>query len=317
MHLTILDAYTANPGDLDWSGLESLASCSIHERTDTTRIIERALDSEIVLTNKTVLNADTIRALPKLRYIGVLATGYNVVDIAAARERGIGVANVPGYSTPSVAQATFALLLELTNHVGHHAQTVSDGRWSACPDFCYWDKPLIELSGRKLGVMGFGEIGQAVARIGVALGMEVLAHRRHWPQPPPVGVQCVTLEELFSRSDVLSLHCPLTPETKEIINERNLARMKSSAFIINTARGPLVHEADLANALNTGRIAGAALDVLSAEPPPASNPLIGTKNCLITPHIAWATKESRARLIAVATSNVRAFLEGRAQNVVS
>jgi glycerate dehydrogenase len=317
MNLTILDAFTANPGDLDWKGLEGLASCTFHDRTAQADIIERAQDSEIVLTNKTVLSAATIHALPKLRYIGVLATGYNVVDITAAKEHGIVVANVPGYSTPSVAQLTFALLLELTNHVGHHAKTVREGRWSSCQDFSYWDTPLIELSGRKLGILGFGEIGQAVARIALAMGMEVLAHRRNWPQPPEAGITAVSQEELFAQSDVLTLHCPLTHETKEVINAKNIALMKSSAFLINTARGPLVNEAELAEALNSERIAGACLDVLSTEPPRADNPLISAKNCLITPHIAWATKEARSRLIAVATSNVKAFIQGSAQNMVS
>ena len=317
MNLTILDAYTANPGDLDWNTLQSLATCSFHDRTPASQVVERAAEAELIITNKTVLNAETIKGLPKLRYIGVLATGYNVVDITAAREQGVVVTNVPGYSTPSVAQLTLALLLEFTNNVGLHAQTVRDGRWSACPDFCYWDRPLIELNGRKLGIMGFGEIGQAVARVAIALGMEVLAHRRNWSQPPPAGVTAVSQAELFAQSDVITLHCPLTPETKEIINAENLGLMKSSAFIINTARGPLVNEADLAEALNSGRIAGAALDVLSTEPPSASNPLIGAKNCFITPHIAWATKESRARLIATATANVQAFLAGNPKNVVS
>ena len=317
MNLTILDAYTANPGDLDWKALQGLAACSFHDRTPASQVVERSADADLIITNKTVLNAETIKNLPKLRYIGVLATGYNVVDVSAARERGIVVTNVPGYSTPSVAQLTLALLLEFTNNVGLHAQTVRDGRWASCPDFCYWDRPLVELSGRKLGIMGFGEIGQAVARIAMALGMEVLAHRRNWPQPPPAGVKAVSQAELFEQSDVLTLHCPLTPETKEIINARNIGLMKPTAFIINTARGPLVNEADLAEALNNGRIAGAALDVLSTEPPPAANPLISAKNCVITPHIAWATKESRERLIAIATANVQAFLAGKPQNVVS
>ena len=317
MNLTILDAFTANPGDLDWNALESLATCAMHDRTPASQVIERAAESEIVLTNKTVINAASIAALPELRYIGVLATGYNVVDIAAARERGIVVSNIPGYSTPSVAQLTFALLLEFTHHVGLHAQTVREGKWSKSPDFCYWESPLIELSGRKLGIMGFGEIGQAVASIGLAMGMEVIAHRRSWPQPPPAGVTAVSQEELFTQSDVLSLHCPLTPETKDVINTRNLGLMKPTAILINTARGPLVNEAELAQALNEGRIAGAALDVLSTEPPAADNPLITAKNCLITPHIAWATKESRARLIAMASANVKAFLAGTPQNVVN
>lgn len=317
MKLTILDAFTANPGDLSWAGLQSLGTCTIHDRTPASEVVERAKDCEVIITNKTVLSGDTIRALPKLRYIGVLATGYNVVDIAAAQERGITVCNVPGYSTPSVAQTVFALLLELTHRVGHHAQTVREGRWSRCEDFCYWDGTLIELEGRTLGILGYGTIGEAVARIGLALGMKVIAHRRTWKTPPLAGVEPAGVDDLFSRSDVLSLHCPLTDTTMEIICAANLARMKPSAFLINTARGPLIHEPDLADALNTGRLAGAGLDVLSTEPPNAGNPLITAKNCFITPHIAWASKEARARLIEVATENVRAFERGHPQNVVS
>ena len=316
MRLTVLDAFTANPGDASWLGLEALAECTFYDRSPACQVVERARDSELVLTNKTVLSAETLSALPKLRYIGVLATGYNVVDIAAARAQGVTVTNVPGYGTTSVAQATWALILELTNHVGHHAQTVREGRWAACPDFCYWDSPLVELAGRKLGILGFGEIGAAVARIGSAFGLEVLAHRRRWPEPPPVGVRAVSQDELFAESDVLSLHCPLTPETKEIICARTLAQMKPSALLINTARGPLIHEADLAEALNRGQIAGAALDVLSVEPPRPDNPLFAAKNCRITPHIAWATLEARTRLIDIATGNVSAFLAGTMRNAV-
>ena len=317
MRLTILDAFTANPGDLSWSELEALATCTIHDRTPQNEIVSRAEDCELIITNKTVLSAETINALPKLRYIGVLATGYNVVDTAATKARGITVTNVPGYSTPSVAQATFALIHELAGHTGLHAQTVRAGRWSACRDFCYWDAPLRELDGLTLGVMGFGEIGAAVARIGLALGMKVIAHRRAWNNAPPAGVTAVSQDELFAQSDVLTLHCPLTAETKEIINARTLGMMKSTALLINTARGPLIHEADLADALNSGRIAGAGLDVLSVEPPSPSNPLLSARNCTITPHIAWATRESRARLISIATANVQSFLKGTPQNVVA
>lgn len=316
MKLTILDAFTANPGDLSWAGLQSLGTCTIHDRTPASEVVERAKDCEVIITNKTVISRDVIFALPNLRYIGVLATGYNVVDITAAQERGITVCNVPGYSTTSVAQTVFALLLELTHRVGHHAQTVREGRWSRCEDFCYWDGTLIELEGRTLGILGYGTIGEAVARIGLALGMKVIAHRRTWRTPPLAGVEPADVDDLFSRSDVLSLHCPLTDTTKAIICAANLARMKPSAFLINTARGPLIHEPDLADALNAGRLAGAGLDVLSTEPPDAGNPLITAKNCFITPHIAWASKEARARLIEVATENVRAFERGHPQNVV-
>lgn len=316
MRLTILDAYTANPGDLNWSGLESLATCTFHDRTPASAVVERAADSELVLTNKTVLSRDAICALPKLKYIGVLATGYNVVDIEAAKERGIVVANVPGYSTPSVAQTVIALLLELTHRVGHHAQTVRDGRWSKSSDFSYWDGTLVELSGRTVGILGYGTIGEGVAKIALAMGMKVIANRRNWSQPPPEGVQPVSQEEVFAQSDVLSLHCPLTDSTRHIINADNIAKMKPSAFLINTARGPLVDEPALAAALESGQLAGAGLDVLSAEPPPADNPLLTARNCFITPHIAWASKEARSRLIEIATQNVRAFMDGTPQNVV-
>jgi glycerate dehydrogenase len=316
MRLTILDAFTADPGDLSWAGLESLAACTFHDRTAPAEVLVRAQDAELVITNKTVLSGDTIRSLSKLKYIGVLATGYNVVDVAAAKERGIVVTNVPGYSTSSVAQTVLALLLELTHRVGHHAQTVREGRWSQCPDFCYWDGTLVELSGRTLGILGYGTIGERVAKVALALGMNVIANRRTWKEEPIKGVIPVSQEEVFTQSDVLSLHCPLTEDTKHIINAQNIAKMKRSALLINTARGPLVNEAELAAALNEGRLAGAGLDVLSAEPPPADNPLLTAKNCYITPHIAWASKEARERLISVATENVRAFLDGTPQNVV-
>lgn len=317
MRLAILDAYTANPGDLSWSGLEALAEGVFYDRSAASEVLHRAQDCEVLLTNKTVLNGETIRALPKLKYIGVLATGYNVVDMTAAKERGIVVTNVPGYSTPSVAQTVFALLLELTQRTGHHAQTVREGRWSQSKDFCYWDTPLEELDGLTLGIFGYGAIGERVARIGLALGMKVIAYRRQWRDAAPAGVEAVHRSAIFERSDVISLHSPLTDDTREMINVRTIAEMKHSAFLINTARGPLVCENDLAEALNNGRIAGAGLDVLSVEPPPPDNPLISAKNCIVTPHIAWATQASRARLIETATANVAAFLAGKPQNVVS
>jgi glycerate dehydrogenase len=317
MKIVVLDGYTLNPGDLNWGGLKSLGACEIYDRTPPAEVLPRAADAEIVLTNKTVLSRDRIRALPKLRYIGVLATGTNVVDLAAARERGIPVTNVPAYATTSVAQLTFALLLELTLHVGHHAQTVREGCWTRSEDFCYWDRPLMEVAGLTLGIVGFGSIGQAVARIAQAFGMTVLARTWPLPQPPPPEVALVDLEPLFRRSDVVSLHCPLTPDTHHFVNAERLAWMKPTAFVLNTGRGPLVDEPALAAALNSGRIAGAGLDVLSVEPPPADNPLLRAKNCLITPHIAWATAAARERLLKVAVENVRAFLAGRPQNVVN
>ncbi len=317
MNLTILDAYTANPGDLSWEPLQRLATCTVHDRTPPAQVLERSADCELVLTNKTVISGDTIRALPKLKYIGVLATGYNVVDVAAAKERGIVVTNVPGYSTPAVAQAVFALLLELANQVGHHAQTVREGRWTACDDFCYWDGTLVELEGRTLGILGYGTIGERVAKIGLALGMRVLANRRTWREEPLPGVEKADQDEIFAQSDVLTLHCPLTDETKHLIRSETIARMKPTAFLINTARGPLVHEQDLADALNAGRLAGAGLDVLAVEPPKGGSPLFSAKNCVITPHIAWASKEARARLIEIAASNVKAFQEGSPVNRVA
>jgi len=312
MKIVILDGHTANPGDLNWDEFARLGECKIHERTLEAEVVERARDAEVLLTNKTVITAAAMAQLPSLRYIGVLATGYNNVDAVAARERGIPVCNVPEYSTPAVAQAVFALLLELTNRTGHHAQTVRSGRWAASKDFCYWDGSLIELSGLTLGIIGYGRIGQAVAQIGRAFGMRILAYRRSGG----IGHEGTDLNTLFRSSDVISLHCPLTPETKEMINADKFALMKPSAILINTARGPLINEQQLADALNSGRIAGAGLDVLSVEPPAASNPLLQAQNCIITPHIAWASQATRKRLMATAVDNLRAFLEGRPRNRV-
>jgi glycerate dehydrogenase len=313
--IVVLDGFTLNPGDLDWAPLQALGECAIHDRTPAGEVAARAAGAEIVLTNKAVVSAETIARLPKLRYLGVLATGYNVVDVAAARARGIPVCNVPGYGTPAVAQHVFALILELATRTGHHAQTVRAGRWSACPDFCYWDFPLIELAGRTLGIVGYGSIGEAVARIGQAFGMKILASVR---RPRTVaGVEFVSTDEIFRRADVVTLHCPLTDDTKGLVNAARLATMKPTAFLINTGRGPLIVEQDLADALNAGRIAGAGLDVLSVEPPSAGNPLPAARNCLITPHIAWATREARLRLLDEVVKNLRAFLAGSPRNVVN
>lgn len=316
MKIVLLDAHTANPGDVSWQPLEELGSCTIHPRTPAAETVTRCAGAQAVITNKATLTREMLEALPDLKYIGVTATGYNIVDTAAARERGIVVTNVPGYSTPAVAQLVFALLLELTNHVGHHARSVVEGRWAACPDFCYWDHPVIELSGRTLGVVGFGDIGAAVASIGQAFGMRVLASRREWKSPPPAGIEAATTDEIFAQADAISLHCPLTEATRHLVGERTLDLMKPEAFLINTGRGPLVDEAALAAALNAGRIAGAGLDVLSVEPPSAGNPLIGARNCLITPHIGWASREARVRLIEQTAANLRAFLAGTPVNVV-
>jgi glycerate dehydrogenase len=317
MKIVLLDAHTANPGDVSWAPLEAIATCEIYPRTPLAETVARCSDAEIVITNKAVMNREIISALPKLKYIGVTATGYNIVDVIAAKEHGITVTNVPGYSSPAVAQLVFSLLLELTNHVGHHAQTVSSGRWESCPDFCYWDHPIIELSGRTLGIIGYGDIGSAVARIAVAFGMKVLASKREWKSPPPEGVTAATIDEIFAQSDAISLHCPLTDATKHLVCDRTLALMKPSAFLINTGRGPLIDEAALARALNESRIAGAGLDVLSVEPPKDGNPLIGAKNCVITPHIGWASYEARLRLIDLTAANLNAYLAGKPVNVVS
>ena len=316
--IVILDGHTANPADLSWSEIEAIGSLTVYPRTAAADVVARARDADIVLTNKTPISREAIAALPRLKCIGVLATGYNIVDVEAAKEQGIPVCNVPEYSTPNVAQAVFALLLELTNHTGHHGQTVRAGRWAACEDFCYWDGELVELAGLTLGLIGYGRIGQAVAGVGRAFGMRVLAHRR---SAAPAGgddaVKLVDLPTLLRESDVVSLHCPLTPETQGLINAETIGLMKTTAFLINTSRGPLVNEADLAAALDQGRIAGAGLDVLSVEPPPASNPLLTTRHCIITPHIAWATRNARRRLIEVTAANLRAFVAGQPQHVVN
>jgi glycerate dehydrogenase len=317
MRIVVLDGYTANPGDLDWSAIESLAQLTVYDRTDDADIVARTQGAEILLTNKTTLSRAVIESLPQLKFIGVLATGVNVVDLEAAKARGIPVCNVPEYSTPNVAQAVFALVLELTNHTGHHDRTVHEGRWSRCADFCYWDGELVELAGLTLGLVGYGRIGAAVARVGQAFDMQILAHRRSGFGSIEGGGTYTDLDTLFRESDVVSLHCPLTPETKEMVNAPRLRQMKPTAFLINTARGGLVNEADLAAALNAGTIAGAGLDVLSVEPPAATNPLLTAKNCIITPHIAWATRNARRRLLDVTAANVRAFLAGTPQNCVT
>ena len=315
MQITILDGYTLNPGDLSWAELEKLGPCTIHERTPAERIIERTKDAAIVLTNKTPLARETLAQLPKLKYIGVLATGYNIVDVAAARERGVLVTNVPGYATRSVTQSVFAHLLNLTLHAAEHGQSVAAGKWSNNADFCYWDFPLVEVAGLTMGIVGLGQIGRAVAEVAAAFGMNVLAYEA-MPLAPPPGVRMAALEELFRQSDVLSLHCPLTPQTQNLIDAERLSWMKPTAFIINTSRGPLVDEHALAEALDAGRIAGAGLDVLSIEPPPLDHPLLKAKNCCITPHIAWATVSARKRLLDEAVENLRGFLAGTPRNEV-
>jgi glycerate dehydrogenase len=317
MRIVVLDGHTLNPGDLSWGPLEALGQVTLYDRTRPEEIVLRAQGAEVILTNKTPLDRTTLQHLPGLRYVGVLATGYNVVDAKAARELGVVVTNVPNYGTRSVAQQVFALLLELTQRTGAHAAAVRTGRWSACPDFCFWDHPLVELDGLTLGVVGFGRIGQATATLAAAFGMTVLATTRQGAADPAPGVRGVDLDTLLAESDVVSLHCPLTPATTGLINAARLARMKPSAYLINTSRGPLIEEADLADALNADRLAGAGLDVLSLEPPHPDNPLLTAKNCLITPHIAWATLAARSRLLDVATNNVAAFVRGQPVNVVN
>ena len=317
MKIVVLDGYTVNPGDLSWGELEGLGECEVHERTQPDEVIGRAADAEIILVNKVVMSRQVIAQLPKLAYIGVLATGYDVVDLEAARERGIPVTNVPAYSTESVVQTVFAHLLNLALRVGQHSETVRQGRWEKSPDFCYWDYPLVELTGLTMGIVGFGRIGRAVARVASSFGMRVLANTPRPDSGPHDGVDFASLEKLLTSSDVVSLHCPLTAETEGLISAERLALMKPSAFLINTSRGRVVDEQALATALNKSRIAGAGVDVLSSEPPAADNPLLTADNCYVTPHIGWATRAARKRLLDTVVANTRAFLEGRPQNVVN
>jgi len=318
MKIVVLDGYTLNPGDLSWDGLKKLSEVVIYEHTPFENTIERAKGAQIIFTNKTPLGENELAQLPGLKYIGVLATGYNVVDTEAAKKRNIVVTNIPTYGTKSVAQMTFALLLEMTQHVQHHSDAVHNGDWTKCRDFCFWNYPLVELEGKTIGIIGFGRIGQAVADIAGAFGMKVLGYDRSPNgQTNRINFKWAELDELLTESDVISLHCPLFPETKGIINAENLKKMKKSAFLINTSRGPLIVDEDLADALNRGIIAGAGLDVLSVEPPTANNPLINAKNCYITPHISWATKEARSRLMDIAIDNLDMFLKGSPVNVVN
>ncbi|MFW5499311.1 MULTISPECIES: D-2-hydroxyacid dehydrogenase [unclassified Maridesulfovibrio] len=318
MKTVILDSYTLNPGDNPWTGLEELCELAVYDRTKPEQILERAAEADIILTNKTVLNADTIKALPKLKFISVLATGYNVVDLDEAAARNIPVSNVPDYSPPSVAQHVFAMILNHANRVAMHDQAVKEGQWAQQEDFCFWNAPLIELAGKKMGIVGFGAIGQKVGTIANSFGMEVLAYApRPKPEPHYSPFNFVSLEELFREADVVSLHCPLTAENEKFINKELLSTMKANAYLINTARGPLIDEAALAEALTEGVIAGAALDVVEKEPMLPGNPLSGTPNLTITPHIAWATLEARSRLTGITVANVKAFLQGKAVNVVN
>lgn len=318
MNIVILDGYTENPGDLSWEGFESLGQVTVYDRSTEAQALERVKGADAVITNKVPVTAQLIESCETLKYIGVLATGYNVVDIDAARKRGIPVCNIPTYGTASVAQFAIGLLLEICHRIGHHNQTVQEGRWSASPDFCYWDYPLIELDGKTMGIIGFGRIGQQTAKIAIALGMNVLAYDA-FRNPELEHGQCryAELDEVLSASDVISLHAPLLPDTEGIINNESIAKMKDGVIILNNSRGPLIVEEDLRDALVSGKVQAAGLDVVSAEPIKPDNPLLGLDNCIITPHISWAPREARQRLMEIAVENLRAFINGSPVNVVN
>lgn len=317
MKIVILDGYCLNPGDLSWDALNSFGEVAVFDRTPAGQVLARAQGAAAVFTNKTPLPAEVLSELPDLRYIGVLATGYNIVDTAAAARRGVVIANIPTYGTASVAQFVFALLLELCHNVGLHSEAVRAGEWSRASDWSFWKSPLVELAGRTMGIVGLGRIGRAVGRIADAMGMRVMAADCNRSDPPAwPGFRWAEAEEVMAEADVVTLHAPLFPETRGMINARTLALMKPTAFLINTSRGPLVVDEDLANALNSGRLAGAGLDVLSVEPPADSNPLLQAKNCIVTPHMAWATREARTRLMELAVGNFEAWVAGIPRNVI-
>ena len=318
MKIVVLDGYTLNPGDLSWDDMKQLGDLTVYERTPADQVYERAKGAEIIFTNKTPVPADVINKLSSLKYIGVLATGYNIVDTEAAKQKGVLVTNVPGYGTASVVQTTIALLLELCLRVQRHSDAVMDGKWASSADWSFWDYPLVELSGKTMGIIGFGNIGQGVGDIASAFGMKIIAHsRKQTDQSQRKNFRWVSIPELLETADAISIHCPLTPETKGLINKDSLKKMKRSAFLLNTSRGPIIVDEDLADALNHDVIAGAGIDVLSVEPPSANNPLFKAKNCIITPHMAWATKESRTRLMSSVVNNLAAFLSGNPINVVN
>ena len=317
MKIVILDGYTENPGDLSWSGFEKLGHLTVYDRTPPEKTIERIGDAQVVIVNKTPVSKETIEACPNIKYIGVLATGYNIVDYNAAKEKGIAVTNIPTYGTDAVGQFAIALLLEICHQIGHHDRAVKEGRWEKNPDFCFWDYPLIELAGKTIGLIGFGRIGQVTGRVAKALGMKVLAFDE---QPNDSGgaiADYVSLDELLASSDVVSLHCPLFPSTQGIINKNTIAKMKDGVIILNNSRGPLIVEQDLADALNSGKVYAAAVDVVSSEPIKGDNPLLKAKNCIITPHISWAPRESRQRLMDIAVNNLAAFTGGNPVNVIN
>jgi glycerate dehydrogenase len=320
MKIVILDGYTENPGDLSWDGIAAYGDLTVYDRTpvdDEAEIQKRIGDAEVVFTNKTPISAATLAAAKNLRFIGVLATGYNIVDVAAAKAKGIPVSNVPAYGNDAVAQFAIALLLEICHHVGHHDQAVHEGKWNTNPDWCFWDYPLIELCGKTMGIIGLGRIGRSTARMAGAMGMKVLAYDSFENDAGREVATYVTLDELLTQSDVIALHCPLFPETQGIINKDTIAKMKDGVIILNNSRGPLVVEQDLADALNSGKVYAAGLDVVSTEPIKNDNPLLTAKNCLITPHISWAPKESRQRLMDIAVGNLKAFADGKPVNVVN
>ena len=317
MKIVVLDGYAANPNDLSWEDMQALGQLVVFDRTAPDQVLERSADADALLTNKVVLSAETLAKLPRLKYIGVLATGYNVVDTVAARRQGIVVTNIPAYSTDSVAQLTFAHILNITNSVAHYADQNRQGRWSASPDFVYWDTPLIELSGKTLGIVGLGNIGMKVATIARTFGMDVFAYTSKNSTDLPIGIQKTTLDGLLAVSDVLSLHCPLNEQTHHLINAQTLKKMKRGAILINTGRGPLVDEQAVADALNDGQLLAYGADVMTQEPPTADNPLLKCQNAYLTPHIAWATYEARQRLMLIATTNLQAFIEGKPVNVVN
>lgn len=317
MKIVVLDGYSVNPGDLSWKGIESLGDLTVYDRTSPAEIVERAKDAEAVLTNKVVILEDIIEKLPKLKYIGVLATGFNVVDVESAKKHGVVVTNVPAYSTDSVVQMTFAHILNFTNRVAHYAKQNRNGKWSNCKDFCYWDTPLNELAGKTLGVVGLGHIGYKVACLACGFGMDVFAYTSKNSADLPDGIQKTTFDGLLGISDIITLHCPLSASTKEMINRDTIGKMKKGAILINTGRGPLVNENDVADALNEGILGGYGADVMCQEPPCEDNPIFKAPNAYITPHIAWATYEARVRLVDIVTSNIKAFIDGKPVNVVN
>jgi glycerate dehydrogenase len=317
MKIVILDGYTENPGDLSWDALKKLGELAVYDRTPLEKTIERIGDAEAVIVNKAPVSKETIAACKNLRYIGVLATGYNIVDCEAAKARGITVTNIPTYGTDAVGQFAIALLLEICHHIGHHDRAVKEGRWEQNPDWCFWDFPLIELAGKTLGIIGFGRIGQTTGKVAKALNMQVIAHDSQPTDSGKAIAEYVSLDELYARSDVIALHCPLFPATQGIINKNTIAKMKDGVIILNNSRGPLIVEQDLADALNSGKVYAAGLDVVSSEPIKGNNPLLKAKNCIITPHISWAPRESRQRLMDIAVNNLKAFIDGKAVNTVT